>query len=129
MYYIIRKLYLQGGFFMKKAIAILLSLFMILGVWGVVPWVLAQTPDLSTLTTFVFNGNTLTVTEGTDTKYEVTVYASDTTETAPTTVTSGGSTLYSIPSGAKGELRVVIKKSGGSYLFSGNGTGHIAVKK
>ena len=114
---------------MKKVTAMLLSLLMIVGVWGTVPWVLAEAPDLQTLTTFVFNGNTLTVTEGTDTKYEVTVYASDTTETAPASTTSGGSTVYSIPSNVSGELRVVIKKSGGSYVFSGNGTGHIAVKK
>ncbi len=114
---------------MKKTVALILSYILILGIFGSAVWVSAQTPDLSGITSFAFKDNTVTVTEGTDTKYEVVVYASDTTETAPASTLSGESTVYSVPSGVNGELRVVIKKSGGSYLFSGNGTGHIAVKK
>ncbi len=115
---------------MKKTVALVLSCFLILGALGSAVWVSAQTPDLSGLTAFVFNGNTVTVTEGSDTNYEVVVYGSDSTETAAASSTdASGNTVYSVPTGTNGELQVAVKKAGGSYVFSGEGTGHIVVKK
>ena len=115
---------------MKKTLAFVLSCLLILGVWGSAAWVAAQTPDVSGLTAFVFNGNTLTVKQGSDENFEVVVYSSEDTETAPaSSADASGNIVYSVPSGAKGELQVAIKKAGGNYVFSGNGTGHIVVKK
>ena len=115
---------------MKKILAFTLSLLLVFGAFGSVVWVSAQNPDLSTLTSFVFNGNTVTVKQGTDSKFEVVVYSSQDVETAADfTTDSSGNTVYSVPSGVDGELEVAIKKAGGSYLFSGQGTGHIVVKK
>ena len=115
---------------MRRILAITLVFLLTFGVLGSAVWVSAQAPDLSALTSFVFNGNSVTVKTGGDTNYEVVVYSSDTTETAPASSADGsGNTVYSVPTGANGELRIVIKKSGGSYVFSGKGTGHIAVKK
>lgn len=105
-------------------IALLLSLLPI----GVVADDIGD-PSLSGMTTFVFSGNSVTVTNGKDTNYEVVVYDTTDTETAATATTSNNSTTYSIPDGASGELKVAIKKSGGSYVFKGNGYGNITVKK
>ena len=119
-----------GGICVKKALAMILSLIMIFSIFGCVPVVWAQEENLQGITSFVFNENTLTVTKGNDTNFEVVVYGSDDLETAATQTTNAlGNTVYSLPSGANGELRVAIKKAGGSYVFSGSGTGHIVVKK
>ncbi len=116
--------------FSGRLTAVVLILTLILGMFGGQMLVSAATPDVSSLTSFVFNGNTVTVNEGSDTNYSVVVYGSDTVETAATATTNAdGSVVYSIPSGANGELQVGIKKAGGSYVFSGKGTGHIVVKK
>ncbi len=115
---------------MKKLLAITLSCLLILGIWSSAVWVSAQTPDLNGLTCFTFNGNTVTVKQGSDTNFEVVVYGSDTVETAAASATdASGNTMYSVPSGVNGELQVAIKKAGGSYVFSGEGTGHVVVKK
>ncbi len=115
---------------MKKLLAIILSCLLILGIWASAVWVSAQTPDLNRLTCFTFNGNTVTVKQGSDTNFEVVVYGSDTVETAAASSTdASGNTVYSVPSGANGELQVAVKKAGGSYVFAGKGTGHIVVKK
>lgn len=115
---------------MKKTVALLLSCFLILGAFASAVWVSAQSPDLSGLTSFLFNGNTLTVKKGSDENFEVVVYTSEDTETDPLSSTDDvGNTVYSLPSDATGELQIAIKKAGGSYLFSGEGTGHVVVKK
>ena len=115
---------------MKKIVAFFLSCFLVLGILGSAVWVVAQTPDLSGLTSFFFKGNTLTVTKGSDENFEVVVYTAQDTEIAPlSSADDAGNTVYSLPSDAPGELQVAIKKAGGSYVFSGEGTGHIVVKK
>ena len=115
---------------MKKITALVLSCLLMLGIFGSAVWVSAQTPDLGGMTAFRFEGETLRVTKGTDENFEVVVYASDDTETDPVSSVDGeGNTLYSLPAEATGELQVAIKKAGGSYVFSGEGTGHIVVKK
>ncbi|MBR4868073.1 MAG: carbohydrate-binding domain-containing protein [Clostridia bacterium] len=86
-------------------------------------------PKIGGMTSFVFNGTSVTVTDGTDTNYEIVVYHADDTETDPKTATSGDSVTYSVPEGDDGELSVAIKKAGGAYVFSGNGKGNITVKK
>jgi len=86
-------------------------------------------PSLTNITTFVFNGNSISVTDGNDTNYEIVVYHSDDTETTPVTTVNGNTTTYTIPTDDIGELSIGIKKAGGSYVFSGNGNGNITVKK
>lgn len=86
-------------------------------------------PSLAGMTSFVLDKDTLTVTDGTDTNYEVVVYNADDEETQPTAVTNGNSTVYSIPENVSGELSIAIQKAGGSYVFSGEGNGNITVKK
>lgn len=111
-----------------RAMGILLIGAMVLGLFGGLIW--ATATDLTGMTSFVFNGNSLTVTKGSDTNFEVVVYSADTTETAATATTNAnGSITYSVPSGVNGELQVGIKKAGGNYVFSGNGVGNIVVKK
>lgn len=89
-----------------------------------------EAANITDMTTFVFDGDTVTVKEGTDVKYEVTIYDSTDTESAAiTSADSDGNTVYTVPSGSNGELLVSIKKSGGSYVFQGQGNGSIAVKK
>ncbi|MCD8017377.1 MAG: carbohydrate-binding domain-containing protein, partial [Oscillospiraceae bacterium] len=86
--------------------------------------------DLDGFTTFVFDGDTVTVIEGSDSNYEVVVYDdTDTESDADTATDSNGNTVYSLPDGSGGELLVSIKKAGGSYVFQGEGSGGIAVKK
>ncbi|MCD8074333.1 MAG: carbohydrate-binding domain-containing protein [Lachnospiraceae bacterium] len=90
----------------------------------------ASSAALSEETSFVFDGDSVTVTEGNSTNYEVVVYdSSDTESDADTSEDSNGNTVYSVPDGSTGQLLVSIKKSGGSYVFSGTGNGSIAVKK
>ena len=86
-------------------------------------------PKIGGMTAFVFNGTSVTVTDGTDTNYEIVVYHADDTETNPQTTTAGNSVTYSVPAGDDGELSIAIKKAGGAYVFSGNGKGNITVKK
>lgn len=86
-------------------------------------------PDIQGITSFVFDGNSVSVTDGNDTNYKIVVYHSDDTETDPTTTTNGNTVTYSVPDGDAGQLSVGIKKAGGSYVFSGNGNGNIVVKK
>ncbi len=86
-------------------------------------------PSLTGLTSFVFDGNSVTVTEGSDTNYEVVVYHSDDTETIPVSTENGNAVTYTVPDGDNGQLSIAIKKAGGSYVFSGNGNGNITVKK
>ncbi|MCD8256779.1 MAG: carbohydrate-binding domain-containing protein, partial [Oscillospiraceae bacterium] len=89
-----------------------------------------STADLDGLTTFVFDGDSVTVMEGGDTNYEVVVYDDTDTESAADCATDGdGNAVYSLPDGSSGELLVSIKKKGGSYVFQGEGRGSIAVKK
>ncbi|MCD7814091.1 MAG: carbohydrate-binding domain-containing protein [Lachnospiraceae bacterium] len=90
----------------------------------------ASSVSLSEETTFVFDGDSVTVTEGNSTNYEVVIYdSSDTESDADSSEDSNGNTVYSVPDGSTGQLLVSIKKSGGSYVFSGTGNGSIAVKK
>jgi len=86
--------------------------------------------DLSEMTTFIFDGDSVTVVEGDDANYEVVIYDSADTETeADTSTDTDGNTVYSVPADSDGQLLVSIKKKGGSYVFQGSGNGSIAVKK
>lgn len=81
-------------------------------------------------TTFDFDGETVTVYEGSDTKYEVFGQTSSDTEEHALTETSNsdGSTTYASTDGSK--VNVDIKKAGGTYVFTGTGSdASIAVKK
>lgn len=81
-------------------------------------------------TTFIFNGDDLTVYDGSDDKYEVYgIAAADGDEHELTTVTnSDSSTTYSGSGDVK--VNVDVKKKGGSFVFSGTGNDmSIAVKK
>lgn len=81
-------------------------------------------------TTFVFNGGSVTVIEGSDTKYEVVGQnpADEAEHALEISTDAAGNTVYTDTADAK--LCISIKKSGGAYVFSGNGTdGAIAVKK
>ena len=81
-------------------------------------------------TTFVFNGDSVTVIEGSDTKYEVVGQnpADEAEHALEISTDAAGNTVYTDTADAK--LCISIKKSGGAYVFSGNGTdGAIAVKK
>ncbi|MCD8384759.1 MAG: carbohydrate-binding domain-containing protein [Clostridiales bacterium] len=87
-------------------------------------------PDLTGMTSFTFDGDSVVVAEGDDTNYEVVVYdATDTESAAETSTDADGNTVYSVPEGSDGELLVSVKKAGGSYVFQGSGNGSIAVKK
>ncbi len=114
----------------RTALALLLAVLM--SVFAL-PVALAEdaAPDLTGLTAFVFNGASVTVTEGADANYDVVVVTSDGTESSPASLTNAdGSVTYSVPDETTGgELQVGIKKKGGSYVFSGEGTGSIVVKK
>lgn len=81
-------------------------------------------------TTFVFNGDSVTVIEGSDTKYEVVGQnpADEAEHALEISTDAAGNTVYTDTADAK--LCISIKKSGGAYVFSGNGTdGAIAVKR
>ena len=73
-------------------------------------------------TTFVFNGDSVTVIEGSDTKYEVVGQnpADEAEHALETSTDAAGNTVYTSTADAK--LCISIKKSGGAYVFSGNGT-------
>lgn len=115
--------------FRNRLLSILLSLAMIVSATGIQALASETSAMLNGLTKFVFDGNSVTVTGGTDTNYEVVVYDSTDTETDPLVVSGEGSTTYSVPEGSEGELLVSVKKKGGSYVFEGTGNGAIAVKK
>ncbi len=116
---------------LRKGIAVLIAFAMVFSSVGVTALADEETtPDLSGETTFVFDGDSVTVVEGNDTNYEVVIYDSTDTESTPDTSTDeDGNTVYSVPDGSNGELQVAIKKKGGSYVFTGSGNGSIAVKK
>lgn len=81
-------------------------------------------------TTFAFNGDSVTVIEGSDTKYEVIGQnsADEAEHELAVSTDAAGNTVYTNTAEAK--ICVSIKKSGGAYVFSGRGTdGAIAVKK
>ncbi|MGI6270696.1 MAG: carbohydrate-binding domain-containing protein [Candidatus Howiella sp.] len=118
----------------SKCTALFLSLLLLLSavpLYASAEEMTEQTaPDLSGLTTFTFDGNSVTVTEGSDTQYEIVVYDATDTESAPASETDEqGHTVYSVPEESSGQLLVSIKKKGGSYVFQGSGNGSIAVKK
>ncbi|MCD8021720.1 MAG: carbohydrate-binding domain-containing protein [Lachnospiraceae bacterium] len=121
--------------FIRKKLALLLSFSLLAALIPTSAFAADDTDTasavaLSAETTFVFDGDSVTVTDGSDTNYEVVIYDSTDTETAAATSTdSNGNTVYSVPSGSSGQLLVSIKKAGGSYVFSGSGNGSIAVKK
>ena len=80
-------------------------------------------------TTFSFNGSSLTVFEGSDTKYEVIGISSDGTEyTVEPTTDSDGNSVYSNTD--QYSLNININKKGGTYAFTGKGSDmSISVKK
>ena len=80
-------------------------------------------------TTFIFNGDNLTVYEGSDDKYEVYgIRADSSDEQALESVSDGsGNAVYTT---GTAKVNVDIKKKGGSYVFAGTGNDmSIAVKK
>ena len=114
----------------QRFVALLILMGLIFSLFSVGSLAVTLTdPSIDGMTAVAFNGNTLTVTNGRDTNYEVVVYHTDDTETAATASVSGNKTTYSVPSGIDGELKFAVKKSGGSYVFSGTGKGNITVKK
>ena len=80
-------------------------------------------------TTFAFNGDSITVYEGKDTKYEITGISSDGTEYTPEAATDAdGNAVYTNTD--QYSLSVNINKKGGTYAFTGTGNDmSIAVKK
>ncbi len=80
-------------------------------------------------TTFLFDGDTVTVYKGKDTNFSITGYDSAETEYTPSQTTNpDGSVTYTAD--ASYSLCVEIKKSGGVYAFAGSGEDmSIAVKK
>ncbi len=113
---------------MRKVIALLFTVAMLFGITAYC--VSAAGTDLNSYTSFVFDGNSVTVSEGSSNYYEVLVIDKSENETAPNESTDEkGNTVYSLPDGSDGILQVSIKKKGGSYVFSGNGTGAIKVAK
>ena len=115
--------------FKRKTMAFFVAITLILSSLGTHLHVSATEEMLSGLTRFIFDGDSVTVIEGSDTNYEVVIYDSTDTETdASVSVTEDGTT-YSVPEGSNGQLLVSIKKKGGSYVFEGEGNGSIAVKK
>ncbi len=114
----------------RRVIAAAVSAALALSLYAAAFAASGDAADLDGLTTFAFDGDTVTVTEGSDSNYEVVVYDDTDTESAADTATdSNGNTVYSLPDGSGGELLVSIKKAGGSYVFQGEGSGSIAVKK
>ena len=119
---------MKGLLITRKAISLLLTVAMFLSV--TVCYVSASDIDLSSYTSFVFDGKSVTVSEGTSQNYEVLVIDQAENETEPNkSADKNGNTVYSLPDGSDGILQVSIKKSGGSYVFSGDGTGAIKVAK
>ncbi len=121
-----------GGIFMQRfrLSALILIMGMIISQFTIIGSAVSLTdPIIEGMTAFIFNGNSVTVTDGTDTNYEIVVYHADDTETDPQTTEIGNSVTYSVPAEDDGEISVAIKKAGGSYVFSGNGKGNITVKK
>ena len=115
--------------FKNRFLSLVLSLTLIVSATGIQTLASETAAMLNGLTKFVFDGDSVTVTEGSDTNYEVVVYDSTDTETEAVISEGDGSMTYSVPEGSAGELLVSIKKKGGSYVFEGNGQGSIAVKK
>ena len=114
----------------RRIISVLVTMALVLSSVGIQSFASENDELINGLTKFVFNGDSVTVTEGTDTNYEVVIYDSTDTETDAVMLTAeDGSTTYSVPEGSNGELLVSIKKKGGSYVFEGTGNGSIAVKK
>ena len=80
-------------------------------------------------TTFIFNGDNLTVYEGSDDKYEVYGITADSEDEQDlsSTTDADGNTVYT---NGEAKINVDIKKKGGSYVFAGTGSDmSIAVKK
>ncbi len=116
--------------FKRKYMAVLLSVVLVFSSLGMTAFAEETENDLSEMTTFTFDGDSVTVEEGNDTNYEVVVYDSTDTETeADVSEDADGNTVYSVPEGSDGQILVSIKKSGGSYVFQGSGNGSISVKK
>ncbi len=114
----------------KKALALVLCVAMLMSFTCIAAAADETTLDLSEETTFTWDGESVTVVEGNDTKYEVLAYNdSDEDTDADATENSDGSVTYTVPSDFDGELDVEIKKAGGSYVFEGDGVGTIRVKK
>lgn len=117
--------------FLKKSAALLIAVC----VFGSsIPIVLTanaeDSSDLIDLTAFTFDGDSVTVKEGSDLNYEVVVYDdTDTESNCSQSIDESGNTVYSLPEGSSGQILVSIKKKGGSYVFQGSGNGAIAVKK
>ncbi|MCC8029057.1 MAG: carbohydrate-binding domain-containing protein [Lachnospiraceae bacterium] len=123
----------KRNFFRQKILAWMISFAMIFASFGGAAAYAEDSgtaADLSGMTTFVFDGDSVTVTEGDGANYEVVIYDDTDTETAADTSTDAdGNTVYSVPEDSDGQLLVLIKKKGGSYVFQGSGNGSIAVKK
>lgn len=113
----------------NKLLSIVTALTVLVSASGIQAFASDTEAELNGITRFLFDGNSVTVTDGKDTNYEVVIYDSTDTETEPVIVTSEDSTTYSVPESSNGELLVSVKKKGGSYVFEGNGKGSIAVKK
>ncbi len=82
------------------------------------------------MTTFVFNGSSVTVRENGDSNYEIIALDNQAAETEPeVTVNENGDSVYSPTDASTQIIQVSIKKKGGEYAFEGSGTGAIKVAK
>lgn len=120
---------MKSSNFKLKIISILVVVSVVMSLIGIQTFAKSGSDLPDGLTKFVFDKDTVLVSEGNDTNYEVVVYDNTDNETAAVTTVSDEGTLYSLPEGSEGQLLVSIKKKGGSYVFEGNGNGSIAVKK
>lgn len=112
----------------KAFLSLLLTAVLLFSVSAVPAY--AADISLDSVTAFVFDGTSVTVKEGTSTNYEVLVIDKEENETdANETTDTDGNTVYSLPEDSDGILQVALKKKGGAYAFSGNGTGTIKVAK
>lgn len=113
----------------RKGLAFVLAVAMLISMSNVAA-LAEEKPNFTEETTFLFDGDQVTVREGKDTNYEVVIYdSSDTESEAAVTADTDGNMVYSVPEGSSGQLYVAIKKKGGSYVFQGTGNGAIVVKK
>lgn len=72
-------------------------------------------------TTFIFDGDSLTVYEGSDNKYEIQGHTTADAEDHAVTGTTNGNSSVTYSNNGDMKLNVNIKKKGGSYVFSGTG--------
>ncbi len=114
----------------KKILAVLLSLALLMSVLSVGVSASSDSIDLSDVTAFVFDGDSVTVKDGASTNYEIVVINSAGDEaSADTEEDADGNIIYTVASDSDGQLQISISKKGGSYVLEGNGNGSITVAK